>query len=246
VPASLFEAEMFGHMKGSFTDARENRVGKFELATGGTLFLDEIGNLDPEIQAKLLRALESRTVSPIGASKSIATDIRLICATNLPLSRLSDPQHFRRDLLYRINTIEIRVPPLRERSADIPLLVEHYRQIYTRKYKRPDISIPPATLRRLQSYDWPGNVRELKHSVERAIIIANESQLGVEDFLIGTQIPAHEPTSSLNLVELERNAIRNAIRQHNGNLTQVAKALGLGRTTLYRKMEKYELTDPHA
>ncbi len=246
VPSALFESEMFGHMKGSFTDARENRVGKFELATGGSLFLDEIGNMDQNTQAKLLRALESQTVTPVGGSKSITTDVRLICATNMSLAELSNPERFRRDLLYRINTIEIRLPPLRERSADIPALVAHYRDIFAQKYNRPDVNIPTSTLKKLQAYDWPGNVRELKHAVERAIIISANSQLSVEDFLIGSRLPEEKTNATLNLAELEKDAIRTAIRHHNGNLTQVAKALGLGRTTLYRKMEKYELTDLQA
>ncbi|MDO9477520.1 MAG: sigma-54 dependent transcriptional regulator, partial [Pseudohongiella sp.] len=161
VPAQLFESEMFGHKKGAFTDARENRIGKFELAEGGSLFLDEIGNMDHNIQAKLLRALESQTITPVGGSNPINTDIRLICATNMSMAQLSDPERFRRDLLYRINTIEIRVPPLRERSADIPELVAFYRDQFAQKYQRPEISIPLSTLKKLQAYDWPGNVREL-------------------------------------------------------------------------------------
>lgn len=242
VPASLFESEMFGHVKGSFTDAKDSRTGKFELAAGGTLFLDEIGNLELAMQSKLLRALESQIITPVGGNRSSRTDIRLICATNRPLSELSNPELFRRDLLYRINTIEIHVPPLRERIADIPALVEHYKTLFAEKYKRPDVSIPVATIRKLQAYDWPGNIRELKHSVERAVITAAGRELGPEDFLINTRT-AQDPASALNLVELEKKAIRAAIQQYGGNLTQVAKALGLGRTTLYRKMEKYELTD---
>ncbi len=243
IPSALFESEMFGHIKGAFTDARENRVGKFELAAGGSLFLDEIGNMDHNIQAKLLRALESQSVTPVGGSKPISTDVRLICATNMSLAELSNPERFRRDLLYRINTIEIRVPPLRERSADIPALIAHYRDLFVQKYQRSDVSIPASTIRKLQAYDWPGNVRELKHAVERAIIISANNQLSIEDFLIGSRLPEETTKTSLNLAELEKDAIQNAILRHNGNLTQVAKALGLGRTTLYRKMEKYELTD---
>lgn len=242
IPATLFESEMFGHNKGAFTDARENRPGKFELATGGTLFLDEIGNLEAGTQAKLLRALESRTITRVGGQKSIPIDIRLLCATNASLRDLYNPDLFRRDLLYRINTVEIRLPSLRERISDIPVLLEYYRDVFARKYNRPDVSIPKATVRKLQSYEWPGNVRELKHAVERAIIISSEAKLTVEDFLIGTRVQ-EAPTGNLNLAELEKSAIRNAIRQCEGNLTQVAKLLGLGRTTLYRKMEKYELVD---
>jgi len=243
VPASLFESEMFGHVKGSFTDAKDSRIGKFELAAGGTLFLDEIGNLELAMQSKLLRALESQIITPVGGNRSTSTDIRLICATNRSLSELANPELFRRDLLYRINTIEIRVPPLRERIADIPALVEHYRVLFAEKYKRPDVTIPTATIRKLQAYEWPGNIRELKHSVERAIITAPGPELSPDAFLITTGARHERPAGALNLVELEKKAIRTAIRQYDGNLTQVAKALGLGRTTLYRKMEKYDLTD---
>src|SRR5690606_16978728 len=207
-----------------------------------TLFLDEIGNLEFAMQSKLLRALESQVITPVGGNRSSKTDIRLISATNRPVSELSNPYMFRRDLLYRITTIEIRVPPLRERVDDIPELIEHYRQLFAEKYKRPEITIPAATLRKLQTYAWPGNIRELKHSVERAVITAAGPELRADDFLINPDVP-QEPASALNLVELEKKAIQTAIRQHGGNLTQVAKTLGLGRTTLYRKMEKYELTD---
>lgn len=243
IPPALFESEMFGHVKGAFTDARENRVGKFELAEGGSLFLDEIGNMDHNLQSKLLRALESQTITPVGGSTTIQTDIRLICATNLSLAELSNPERFRRDLLYRINTIEIRVPPLRERSADIPALVGYYRDVFAQKYQRQDVSIPHSTLKKLQAYDWPGNVRELKHAVERAIIISTSPQLTIDDFLIGSQRPVEHTSAALSLAELEKDAIRNAIQRHGGNLTLVAKTLGLGRTTLYRKMEKYELAN---
>lgn len=242
IPATLFESEMFGHTKGAFTDAKENRPGKFELAAGGTLFLDEIGNLEASIQAKLLRALEARNITRVGGQSPITIDIRLISATNSAVKDLANPDVFRRDLLYRINTVEIRVPPLRERSADIPLLLEHYRSVFAAKYDRDDIKIAAKTINKLRTYDWPGNVRELKHAVERAIIVSSGSKLTVEDFLIGTRFQ-EEPISNLNLAELEKNAIRSAIVQCNGNLSLVAKTLGLGRTTLYRKMEKYELSD---
>ena len=242
IPATLFESEMFGHTKGAFTDAKENRPGKFELAAGGTLFLDEIGNLEASTQAKLLRALEARNITRVGGQAPIAIDIRLISATNSAMKDLTNPDVFRRDLLYRINTVEIRVPPLRERGTDIPLLLEHYRSVFAAKYNRDDIKIPTKTINKLSTYEWPGNVRELKHAVERAIIVANGSKLTVEDFLIGTRFNK-VPATNLNLAELEKNAIRSAIAQCEGNLSLVAKTLGLGRTTLYRKMEKYELSD---
>ncbi|MEX0618298.1 MAG: sigma-54 dependent transcriptional regulator [Pseudohongiellaceae bacterium] len=242
VPASLFEAEMFGHARGAFTDAREDRVGKFEMASGGTLFLDEIGNLELSMQAKLLRALESRSVSRVGSSESVSVDIRLICATNLTSEELDNQQRFRRDLLYRVNTVEIAVPPLRQRPEDIPLLLEHFINVYSVKYRKGGIGISASALSRLVEYSWPGNIRELKHAVERAILIAESSQLTLENFLV--RPTSGEPAGDdLNLIDLERSAIIKAIRKHDGNLTRVAKALGLGRTTLYRKMEKYGLSD---
>lgn len=240
IAQTLFEAEMFGHNKGAFTDAKQSRPGKFELASGGTLFLDEIANLSAGTQTKLLRALESRTITRVGGQSPITIDIRLISATNSTMGELTNPDIFRRDLLYRINTVEIRIPPLRERNTDIPLLLEYYREVFATKYKREDVSIGQATIDKLSAYAWPGNVRELKHAVERAIIVANGSRLTLEDFLIGSRLHT-EPADNLNLVEIEKKAIRSAIEQCDGNLTLVAKTLGLGRTTLYRKMEKYEL-----
>jgi len=238
LPSSLFESEMFGHAKGAFTDAKNEKPGKFELASGGTLFLDEIGNLELDIQAKLLRALESRSITKVGGTRSIPVDIRLVSATNVSREQLADTDQFRSDLLYRINTVEVNVPPLRERQEDIPLLLSHYQTVFGNKYGRTDTYISSATLEKLTSYRWPGNVRELKHATERAIIVASSNELKTENFL--SEAPAASShREDFNLEVLEQRAIEGALTAFGGNMTKVAKALGLGRTTLYRKMEKY-------
>lgn len=242
LPATLFESEMFGHVKGAFTDARSDKAGKFELASEGTLFLDEIGNLELDTQAKLLRALESRTITRVGATRPITLDIRLICATNATAEQLADPSRFRQDLLYRINTVEVKLPPLRERQDDIPLLIRHYQHIYGDKYDKPDTHLTPSTLKHLMSYHWPGNIRELKHATERAIIVAEQNELTLEDFRIVSARSRQAP-DDLNLELLEQKTILRAMQRYRGNLTQVAKALGLGRTTLYRKLEKYGIAN---
>jgi two-component system response regulator HydG len=242
ITESLFESELFGHRKGAFTDAREERAGRFEAANGGTLFLDEIGNLSLPMQAKLLGVLESMTVTRVGSDKPQRVDARVICATNLTPAQLRDPERFRQDLLYRINTIEIRIPPLRERGADIALLVTHYAQLFARKYGRPPLEIPAATLTRLQEYRWPGNVRELKHAVERAVIMSENGSFPMDDIVFSATQPAPASDSAtLNLDELEKLAIQQAIQRYQGNLTRAAQALGLGRTTLYRKMARHGL-----
>ncbi|MDT8398901.1 MAG: sigma-54 dependent transcriptional regulator [Pseudomonadales bacterium] len=242
VPPSLFEAEMFGHVKGAFTDAREDRIGKFEMACGGTLFLDEIGNLDVAAQSKLLRVLESRSIYRVGGTESIPLDIRLICATNLTAKQLADQQQFRCDLLYRINTVEIPLPPLRERREDIPLLARHFAAAFAGKYRRPTPEVPDTTLKLLCEYPWPGNIRELKHAIERALLMSRDNTLSPDAFLLRPAARPHEP-DELTLEDLERTAIMKALERHQGNLTQAAKALGLGRTTLYRKLGKYGLAD---
>jgi DNA-binding NtrC family response regulator len=243
ITETLFESELFGHRKGAFTDAREDRAGRFEAAMGGTLFLDEIGNLSLGMQAKLLGALETMTVSRVGSDRPVRVDARVICATNLTPPQLRDPERFRQDLLYRINTIEIRIPPLRSRAEDIPLLVKHYAQHYARKYGRPELRIPQDAMSRLQQYPWPGNVRELKHAVERAVIMSENGSFPFD----GVVLPATAAGASasedsvLNLDELEKRAIQRALGQFQGNLTKAAQALGLGRTTLYRKMARHGL-----
>ncbi|MEX0740332.1 MAG: sigma-54 dependent transcriptional regulator [Pseudohongiella sp.] len=239
---SLFESEMFGHVKGAFTDARSDKPGKFELASDGTLFLDEIGNLSLDIQAKLLRALESRRITRVGGTRPVAIDIRLVCATNITSEQLADPSRFRQDLLYRINTVEVTLPPLRERQEDIPLLLRHFQAVYGHKYGKPDTHLSSAALKQLMAYRWPGNIRELKHATERAIIVAVRSELSLENFLTGALQIAPVP-EDLNLESLEHKTILRAMQQYRGNLTQVAKAVGLGRTTLYRKLEKYGIVN---
>ena len=239
---SLFESEMFGHRKGAFTDAREDRAGRFEVANGGTLFLDEIGNLALPLQAKLLKVLETRQVTRVGSDRSTSFDTRLICATNLDRQQLNDEQMFRRDLLYRINTVEIVLPSLRDRPSDIPLLAKHYTEMYAHKYNKAVPTLDSNEIKKLQKYSWPGNVRELQHSLERAVIISDGGTLRAEDIVVNRE-PQNTEYEELNISRLEERAIKRAIQHHQGNLTKVAKALGLGRTTLYRKMEKYGLSD---
>lgn len=240
VPESLFEAELFGHVKGAFTDAREDRAGRFEAAIGGTLFLDEIGNLSLPLQAKLLSALQSRMVTRVGSNRPVSIDIRLICATNMPLYEMVKDKEFRQDLIYRINTVEVMLPPLRERQSDIPLLVQHFLAIYHEKYQGETIVADEAVLQRMQAYGWPGNIRELQHAVERAVIMGDSDSLVPMSLSHGVAEPLVE-SPDLNLEEVEKAAIKNAINKHQGNISKAAKELGLGRTTLYRKMTKYGL-----
>lgn len=241
ITESLFEAELFGHKKGAFTDAKDDRPGRFEIASGGTLFLDEIGNLSLQMQAKLLGALESRAVSRVGSDVPIDIDVRLICATNLSSADMHDRDQFRQDLLYRINTVEITVPPLRQRADDIRLLVAHYVDIFSKKYNKPGLEIGADTLERLGEYHWPGNVRELVHAVERAVIMTEGPVLGPPEFLVEKSSPAESGEVELNLEALEKKAIEQAIAKHGGNISRAAQDLGLGRTTLYRKMGRHGL-----
>lgn len=245
VSETLFQSELFGYVRGAFTDARQDRAGRFELASGGTLFLDEIGNLPLPLQARLLTVLQNREVTRLGSNKTVPIDIRLICATNMSLYDMVAARTFRQDLLYRINTVEIRIPPLRERPDDIPLLVEHFLEVYSRKYKKTPKCIPPATMMELRRYDWPGNVRELQHAVERALILAEGEVLEPGDFFLtsGTadQSDASFPADSYNLDELEKGAIRTVLTRHNGNISLAAEELGLTRTSLYRRLKKYGL-----
>ncbi|MEM0996490.1 MAG: sigma-54 dependent transcriptional regulator [Bacteroidota bacterium] len=245
IPETLFEPELFGHKKGAFTDAHEDRSGRFEHAQKGTLFLDEIGNLSLPLQAKLLTALQSRQIVRVGTNQPIPVDIRLVCATNMPLYQMVRENTFRQDLLYRINTVELKLPPLRERGEDIGQLADHYLDLYARKYHKGKMAIAPSTLEKLQRYHWPGNIRELQHALERAVIMSDAVTLQPEDFLLqepdGSPSATTPTSATLNLEDVERTAIRNAILKHNGNLSRAAKELGLGRTTLYRKMSKYGL-----
>ncbi len=239
VPATLFESEMFGHDKGAFTDAKETRIGKFELANKGTLFLDEIGNLSQELQVKLLSVLQSRTVSRVGSNKLIELDVRLICATNSPINELVQKGAFRQDLFYRIKTVEIQLPPLRERREDIPLLVDHFLDEFGKRYHK-SLQADRLLLQQLQSYRWPGNIRELQHAVERAVILSREPALTINDFQLASPIESNGGfNKTLNLSDVEKEVIREAVRKSSGNLTRAAEELGIGRTTLYRKMEEY-------
>jgi DNA-binding NtrC family response regulator len=241
ITETLFESELFGHRKGAFTDAREDRAGRFEAAMGGTLFLDEIGNLSLAMQAKLLGALETMTVTRVGSDRPVRIDARVLCATNLGTEQLRDPERFRQDLLYRINTIEIRIPPLRTRAGDIPLLVTYYAQYYARKYARAEPRIDKEAMSRLQQYPWPGNVRELKHAVERAVIMSDNGSFPLDGIMLPPAAGAVPEQGTLNLDELEKLAIQRALAHYQGNLTRAALALGLGRTTLYRKMARHGL-----
>jgi DNA-binding NtrC family response regulator len=243
IAETLFESELFGHMKGAFTDARENRPGRFELASGGTLFLDEIGNLSLAMQAKLLSVLETRKVTRLGSNAARDIDIRLICATNMPIYDMVAKNNFRQDLLYRINTVEIILPPLRERQEDISLLVDHFLGIFSKKYQKTITRVSAPALKKLERYQWPGNIRELIHSLERSVILAESQMLQPSDFLF----PETEKEAdgmvfeNYNLEDVEKAVIRKTLKKHEGNISHAAKELGLTRTSLYRRMEKYGL-----
>ena len=242
VPESLFESELFGYEKGAFTDARKAKAGRLEVASGGTLFLDEIGNLSLSMQSKLLTAIEKRRISRLGATKSIPIDVRLICATNADIRQMVEEGTFRQDLLYRINTIEIHIPPLRERGDDIVLLAEHFLQKYAHKYKKEIQGLSREAKQKLLRYSWPGNVRELQHAIERAVILAQSGWLRPDDFML---TPQPEKKSlldeTLNLEELELKAIQRAMKKAVGNVSNAAEMLGITRYTLYRKLQKLGL-----
>ncbi|WKZ58381.1 MAG: sigma-54 dependent transcriptional regulator [Cyclobacteriaceae bacterium] len=244
ITETLFESELFGHKKGAFTDAKEDRAGRFELANGGTLFLDEIGNLSMPLQAKLLTVLQNRRVSRVGANKETPINIRLISATNMPLYDMVKENRFRQDLLYRINTIEIEIPPLRERLEDIPLLANHFLKYYAEKYNKTVSKISDAAAVRMHKHPWPGNIRELQHAIERAVILSNNPVLQPEDFNLSTSGPKEDGQLSLeqyNLEEVEKLLIRKVLKKYNGNITQAAAELGLTRSSLYRRLEKHGL-----
>ncbi len=240
IAETLFESELFGHVKGAFTDAKESRPGKFLTAHKGTLFLDEIGNLSMPLQSKLLVALESRTIIPVGGHIPVNIDIRLICATNFNLEERAEENEFREDLLYRINTIKIEVPPLRERGKDIELLANFYLKLFENKYKKPSLTLNSEAIKKLENYPWPGNVRELQHTIEKAVILADSDTLTCEDFVF------KNPTRSFSgtyhtLEEMERELIEEALIRHNGNCSSAAQQLGISRQTLYNKIKRYEL-----
>ena len=239
ISESLFESELFGHIKGSFTDAREDRKGKMELAGNGTLFLDEIGNLSLQSQAKLLNALQNRKIVRVGSNKEIPIDIRLICATNCDLPSRVGEGRFREDLLYRINTIHIEVPPLRDRVDDIPILANHFLKVYCEKYNKGPVKINTHALEKLSDHTWPGNVRELQHSIEKAVIMSDSTVLLPSDFEFR---PASRNVhqAELTLAEMEKKLILESLKRHNNNLSVVSARLGITRQTLYNKLRKIE------
>ena len=252
VSESLFESELFGHKKGTFTDARDDRVGRLVAASGGTLFLDEIGNLPLHLQAKLLTVLEQRKVTPLGANAPVDIDVRLITATNVPRSGLSNEDRFRQDLLFRLNTVEIELPPLRARGEDIPVIAAHFAALYAKKYDKQVKEFSPSACAAIEAYSWPGNVRALRHAVERAVILSEGVVFEAQDFSLGappnspgdvvapastTNTPQEE--GNLNLEKMEYTLIEQALKKHRYNISHAAKALGLTRAALYRRMEKH-------
>jgi DNA-binding NtrC family response regulator len=238
ISRSLFESELFGHVKGAFTDAKEDKTGRFEAADGGTLFMDEIGNLDLDMQVKLLSVLQNQVINKVGSSKERKIDVRIISATNQNIAEMVDTGEFRQDLLYRINTVELEIPPLRERPDDIPVLTRHFLKKYSEKYQRPGLKIDSSVMKQLSQYDWPGNVRELQHAVERAVIMSRNRELETADFIIKKQ-SKKVSNQSLKVEDVEKNTILKALEAAGGNMSRASEELGIGRTTLYRKMKKY-------
>jgi len=240
---SLFESELFGHKKGAFTDAGADRTGRFESANTGTLFLDEIGNISLQQQAKLLTVLQSRMVTKLGTNEPLPIDIRLVCATNIPITELANETRFRKDLVYRINTVEITIPPLRKRGNDILLLAKHFCKIYSKKYLKANLEFDEKAIEKLLNYHYPGNVRELQYSIERAVIMAEDSELTARDIIFSPiEMPAApEKEEFSNLGTLEKNTILRIIEKQNGNISKAAKELGITRTALYRRLNKYDI-----
>jgi DNA-binding NtrC family response regulator len=243
IPAELLESELFGHEKGAFTDAHKMKQGRFEIASSGTLFLDEIGNLTYPLQSKLLTVLERREITRVGSTKPIPIDVRMICATNNNIHQDVADGVFRQDLLYRINTVEVHLPALRDRSGDIPLLADHFLKIYSRKYRKPIRNIQSSAIKKLNQYSWPGNVRELQHAIERAVIMCDGSSLGPDDFILSSGVKSSGglELESYNLEDIEKTIIEKVLKTNQGNVTQAATQLGLTRTSLYRRMEKHGL-----
>ncbi len=243
ISETLFESELFGSKKGAFTDAIEDRAGRFEAANKGTIFLDEIGNLTLALQSKLLSVLQNRKVVRLGTNKEIPIDVRLICATNMPLYQMVQENKFRQDLLYRINTVEVKVPSLKDRLDDLPPLIDHFLKIYCKKYNIPLKRVSASTLKRLEKHNWPGNIRELQHSVERAVIMSESQMLEPTDFFLSQMENKMDDlnSTSLNLEDTEKMLIRKVIDKYGGNISKAAKELGLTRASLYRRIEKYEL-----
>lgn len=240
IPETLFESELFGHKKGAFTGAVADRAGRFQLAQGGTLFLDEIGNMSPSAQSKLLQALQTLQITPVGSDRSVQIDTRVICATNQPLREMIAQGRFREDLLYRINTVELHIPPLRERGDDIDLLTDHFLAMYARKYRKNAFRLLPETRQLLRRYTWPGNVRELQHTLERAVILCEDEIISPSDFQF-PQLAAGQTAITLNLDDNEKRLITEALEKYRGNISKAAQALGLTRAALYRRMEKHQI-----
>ena len=247
IAESLIDSELFGHVKGAFTDARTDRIGRLQAADGGTLFLDEIGNVPLHLQPRLLTALEQRRVTPVGANKSTPIDVRIVSATNLSPERLGDERVFRPDLLFRLNTVEIELPPLRERPEDVPILLAHFLDLYARKYGAPERALPGEVVAALQDYSWPGNVRALRHAAERAVILAQGDAYSLADFPLSRGAPGVKiaatasPPNDLNLERAEKQMIERALQKHAYNISAAASELGLTRGSLYRRMEKHGL-----
>jgi transcriptional regulator with PAS, ATPase and Fis domain len=243
ITESLFESELFGHVKGSFTDAKADRTGKFEAANGGTLFLDEIGNLSYPLQAKLLNALQSRQIVRVGGNKPIPVDIRLLCATNRDLHDSVKKGTFREDLLYRINTIQIEIPPLRRRKEDIPSLANFFLHKYAKKYDKKLTDFSEAAIQTLKDYHWYGNIRELQHTIEKAVILSENHRLEPSDFYLQKSVATEINQETITLIDAEKIGIQNALKRNKNNLSAVATELGITRPTLYSKMKKYHLSD---
>ncbi|MCF8325635.1 MAG: sigma-54 dependent transcriptional regulator [Leadbetterella sp.] len=242
VSENLFESELFGHVKGAFTDAREERIGRFQEADKGTIFLDEIGNVPMVLQNKLLFALQNRNIVKVGSNAQIPFDARLICATNEAIYERVEEKTFRQDLLFRINTIEINLPPLRERGQDILILAEHFLSIYTKKYNRKIKGISLPLQKKLMAYHWPGNVRELQHVIERAVIVTQNTTLSEDDFVIRKTSNNNNPlVETYYLEDLEKQLIIKTLKKHNGNITDASKEMGISRQALYRRIEKFNL-----
>lgn len=238
IPEQLFESELFGHVKGAFTDAKREKKGRFEIASGGTLFLDEIGNLSLPMQAKMLTAIDKQQITRLGSTTPLDMDVRLICATNANVHDMVDRGEFRQDLLYRINTIELHIPPLRDRGRDIELLANYFLKRFARKYKKDIKSITSSAIRKLREYSWPGNVRELQHTIERAVILSSGYTISADDLILTPTNTRKAKVENLNLEDIERIAIEKALDRADGNMSQAAEILGISRYALYRKVDK--------
>jgi len=240
IPETLFESELFGHRKGAFTDAKEDRDGRFVIASGGTLFLDEIGNLPPGLQQKLLSVIQNREVFPVGSSIPVPVDVRIISATNRPLAEMIQQGAFREDLLYRINAIQLEIPPLRDRKEDLPVLAQFFLRKYGMQYNKELMKLNDRAIRKLQEHHWPGNIRELEHAVEKAVILSDHDEIDPEHLFPARTTPIQEQAlSTLNLEEHEKMLVEKALRKHQGNVSAASKVLGINRSTLYQKMKKY-------